>query len=279
LEGYITLALDHPRYLAMAVNLARSLAYFDPKRPRCLVYNDGVTITPDVRHVFHDLVRIDARPGYLGCMNKIRLYDLTPYDRTMYIDADCLLVKGDIDRHWVALANSEFVMTGEKRTSGSWNRLDFRAVCEELKIPYVVQMNSGVFAFSRGERARLFFERLQTLYRDHRDLLSNIHQSRKGQYADEPFFGAAMGEFGFSPTGGRAEDGSWMVTTWNAKNCRFDPFRGESRIDKPSRYWFGVRHFPREWVVHSPTIAHFIGLKPKSVYARAASFFIDAAQL
>lgn len=40
MQGYITVALDHARYMDMALNLARSLKYFDPERQRYLVYND-----------------------------------------------------------------------------------------------------------------------------------------------------------------------------------------------------------------------------------------------
>jgi hypothetical protein len=206
-------------------------------------------------------------------MNKIRLYEATPFDETMYIDADSLLVKGDIDRHWKRLQDSYFNMTGQKRTSGIWNTLDFGKICQAFSIPYVVQMNSGVFYFIRDPRTERLFARLQELYRDHCQLLSNIHKGRTEQYADEPIFGTAMGEFGIEPLQGAPGEGSWMVTTWRARNCRFDPLTQFSRIDKPQRYWFNVSLLPREWVVHSPTIAHFIGLKPARVYRALVNFF------
>jgi hypothetical protein len=273
MQGYITIAMDRERYVDMALNLARSLKYFDPKRPRCLVYNNKVTLPPETASLFDHVVNLADMPDYIGCMNKLRLYEATPFEETMYIDADCLLVKPDIDRHWAALSQNYFGMTGEKRTTGTWNNLDFEKVCKALSIPYVVQMNSGVFYFQKGPEAQRFFDRLHELYRDHRDLLSNIHQGRAGQYADEPFLGAAMGEFRIDPLGGTAEEGSLMVTTWRARNCSFDPARGASRIDKPSRYWFGIGQLPRSWVVHSPTIAHFIGLKPQKVYEETSRFF------
>ena len=57
------------------------------------------------------------------------------------------------------------------------------------------------------------------------------------------------------------------------QQSRFDPAHRVSRIDKPRRYWFGISHLPREWIVHSPTIAHFIGLKPNRAYRETATFF------
>lgn len=276
MQGYITLALDRERYVDMALNLARSLKYFDPGRPRCLVYNDKVRLPPEAASLFDHAVTLADQAGYIGCMNKLRLYDVTPFDETMYIDADCLLVKPDIDRHWNALSENYFGITGEKRTTGVWNNLEFEKVCKALSIPYVVQMNSGVFYFQKGDNSKRFFDRLHELFRDHRDLLSNIHQGRAGQYADEPFLGAAMGEFHLDPLGGTAKDGSLMVTTWRARNCHFDPAKGASRIDKPSSYWFGFPLLPRGWVEHSPTIAHFIALKPQKTYEETARFFSQA---
>lgn len=276
MQGYLTVALDQDKYVAMAHNLARSIRYFDQDRPICLVYNDKVTLSPDIEQIFTHRVRMPPRDGYLGCMNKIRLDQFSPFEETMYIDADCLLVKGDIDRHWQQMTKCYFTMTGQKRRSGHWNTLDIAQVCKRFDIPHIIQMNSGVFYFRKGEETHRFFDRLHELYRDHRDVLSNIHQGRKGQYADEPFFGVAMSEFRIDPLAGNADEGSLMVTTWRARNCAFSPKEQFSRIDKPASYWFGFPLLPRNWVKHSPTIAHFIGLKPREVYERTARFFSEA---
>ncbi|HEY2008390.1 MAG TPA: hypothetical protein VGH23_05340 [Rhizomicrobium sp.] len=278
MQGYLTVALDQDRYVDMAVNLARSLRHFDKTRPICLVYNDKVSLGPDAKGAFTHFVNMPVREDYLGCMNKIRLDEASPFDETMYVDSDCLLVKGDIDRHWSRMSSGFFSMTGGKRQTGHWNSMDIAKTCEMFSIAYVVQMNSGVFYFKKGDEASRFFERLRELYNKHRDQLSNIHQGRKGQYADEPFFGVAMGEFGLEPLGGTPEQGSLMVTTWRAKNCDFRPEVEFSRIDKPASYWFGVSLLPRHWVRHSPTIAHFIGLKPRRLYERTANYFRRAAQ-
>lgn len=273
MQGYLTVALDFDRYVDMAVNLAYSIRHFDKKRPICLVYNSKVNLPEAARKIFTHFVCLEPREGYLGCMNKIRLDEVSPFDETLYVDADCLLVKGDIDRHWRQMAANYFSMTGEKRQSGHWNNLDIAKVRQAFSIPHIIQMNSGVFYFRKGEETTRFFARLRELYRDHRDLLSNIHQSRAGQYADEPFFGVAMSEFRIDPLAGTPGLGSLMVTTWRARNCIFEPAREISRIDKPRTYWFGIGHLPRQWVHHSPTIAHFIGLKPRNVYEKTARYF------
>lgn len=273
MQGYLTVALDFDRYADMAVNLACSIRHFDKVRPICLVHNTKVTLSETAKNVFTHFICLEPREGYLGCMNKIRLDEVSPFDETMYIDADCLLVKSDIDWHWGRMSENYFSMTGEKRYAGRWNNLDIDKVRQIFSISHIIQMNSGVFYFRKGPDATCFFSRLRELYHNHKDLLSNIHQGRSGQYADEPFFGVAMGEFGIDPLGVVPNHGSLMVTTWRARNCIFRPEQEISRIDKPRTYWFGIRHLPRHWVRHSPTIAHFIGLKPRAVYEKTADYF------
>lgn len=273
MQGYITLALGLDQYVEMAANLAWSIRHFDKTRPICLVHDERVVLPSDVKQAFTHFAVLEAQDGYVGCMNKIRLDEVSPFDETLYIDADCLLVKDDIDRHWNMMGEQYFSMTGEKRYSGRWNNLDIDSARQKFSLPYVVQMNSGVFYFRRSPETERFFARLRSLYRDHRDEISNIHQGRADQYADEPFFGIAMGEFGLEPLRTEPGKGSLMVTTWRARNCDFRPEIQFSRIDKPSAYWFGFHHLPRHWIRHTPTIAHFIGLKPRSIYDRTVRYF------
>lgn len=278
MQGYVTIALDKQKYVDMAVNLAKSIRYFDPTRPVCLIYNERVDLPEGVLSVFDDTVLLQSDDDYIGCMNKIRIYDVSPYEETMYIDADCLLAKDDMDRHWQNASKRYFGMTGDKSTKGQWNALSIADVCREFAIQYIVRMNSGVFYFKKCQEAEAFFLRLKVLYENYRDKLSNIHQGRAGQYADEPFFGTAMGEFRIDPVDGGPSVGSWMVTTWRARRCRLDPASGTSYLEKPSRYLFRPPIFPIAWVKHSPTVYHFIGLKPAAVYERAVAFFDQAME-
>ncbi len=277
MQGYITLALDRQKYFDMAVNLARSIRYFDPKRPISVLINDGIVVPDEVRGLFDRVIVMPATPDYMGCAYKLLVYEHTPYDETMFIDSDCLIARDDMDRHWGAASVSDFTMTGDKTTSGQWNRLDIAEAIAELGIPYVVRMNSGVFYFRKSEQARAVFARMNELYATQRDKLSNTHQSRAGQYADEPFFGIAMGQFQLEPVNDPGGTGSWMVTTWQARDCSIDPARGTSYLKKPRRYLGHPRLLTYSWAKHTPSVFHFISLKPKADYDRACAFFATAA--
>lgn len=274
MQGYVTIALDQQKYVTMAVHLAKSIRYFDPTRPVCLIHDGRLQLGEQERKVFDDLVLLPPSPEYIGCANKLRIYDYVPYEESMYIDADCLLVRRDVDRHWRrASERGYFGITGEKRTTGIWNKTDIGQVCANLGIPYVVQMNSGAFYFKKGASAQAFFEKLLWLYTNHRNDISSIHQGRVGQYADEPLIGAAMGSLGVDPIDGAPEDGAWMVSTWRARKCRLNPAHEESYLEKPANFFFGIPLLPRNLVPHQPTFFHFIGLKPRHLYQTAVEFF------
>lgn len=276
MQGYITLALDRQKYFDMAVNLARSIRYFDPKRPISVLINAAIAVSDDVRGLFDQVIVMPAVPDYMGCAYKLLVYDHAPYDETMFIDSDCLIARDDMDRHWGGASRADFTMTGDKTTSGQWNRLNIAEAIADLGVPYVVRMNSGVFYFRKSEGAKALFAYMNDLYAHQRDKLSNTHQSRAGQYADEPFFGIAMGRFGLEPVNDPDGAGSWMATTWRARKCLIDPARGASHMEKPRRYIGHPALFTYVWAKLNPSIFHFIGLKPKADYDRAAAFFATA---
>jgi hypothetical protein len=265
-EGYVTLATGARRYFDMACMFALSARLNDRKRAVCLVTDERSEVPPYVFQLFHSVVKLADNPVHVGCTNKIRLYEASPFQRSMYVDADCLLVKRNIDAIWTAARGMYFTMTGDKRTSGQWNRLNIAEACTLFRVPYVVQMNSGVFYWERSDATRSFFARVNELFDHHRNEVSNLHQGRAGQFADEPLFGLAMGEHAITPLSTPAGTGSWMVTTWRARRCRFDVLSGESYLEKASGFRLLGRLFPSRWTQHSPIIAHFIALKPRNLY-------------
>jgi hypothetical protein len=161
---------------------------------------------------------------------------------------------------------------------GHWYNFDIGSVCKELPTPYLVEGNSGVFYFERGDRAQSFFKRVNRLYAERRDLLGCMHQGRPDQHADEPFLGAAMGQEAIQPLGYTPEEGSIMVTTVWARRCRFDPFTQESFLEKSTGYII-PKVWSRSWQPHSPSVAHFVGLRPRPLYDSIANQLRERADL
>ena len=282
-QGYITIAAEHQRYLDMAVVLALSLKISDPGRPICLLYDDHVELPPQSDRIFDHLVKLEPDPDYRGCMHKLRLYDWTPFAQTMFIDADCLLVKAQIDTYWSACASRGFAAPGLPRSSGRWLGFNVEELCRRFECPYLVVLNSGAFYFEKGKLGSSLFEEARRLYARRRDELRRYHRGQAGQYADEPFFGVAMGRLGLEPIAEDPQAGPWMLTTWRARGLDFDLEAGRSVAQTPAWHWLPatVRYVPRSWVTflegsvagwvqHSPVFLHFIGMKPRARYRHFA---------
>lgn len=275
-EGYVTLACGSRKYLDLAINLTASIRRWDGSRPICLVHDEHLKLTAADRRVFDHCALMESDPDFVGCANKLRLFDFSPYEKSFYIDSDCLVVKPDMERHWKKFAGTGFNVAGGKRTSGHWYNFDIAEACSRLNIKYMVQMNAGVIYFTRDGGKPAFDEALR-LYREARDVIGSAHQKRLDQLADEPFFGAAMGSLEIEPVGYAAEEGSIMITTLYARRLKVDLGRGMSQIEKPSGFYVLNRLFAKSWVKHSPTIVHFIALKPRKIYDSLVSELLQAA--
>jgi hypothetical protein len=271
-EGYLTLAVGLQKYVELAVNLAMSLRIVDPKRSICLVHDDKVRLPPDADKYFDDFALMPEDPAYVGVMNKILLHHYSPYERTMFVDADCIMVRDTVDAYWNAFAGSGFNVLGGKVTRGHWGGHDARRVLRRFGAPFLVSMNSGVFYYERGQGAHRFFALVDDLYRKHAADISRIHQGRKDQYANEPILGLAMGLMEIEPQGIIPACGSLMVTTWRARRCCFDFVRGHASIEKPKGFYLNlpIRPLARGWVLHHPIFAHFVGIEPLAAYRALA---------
>ena len=202
-----------------------------------------------------------------------------PYDETVFLDSDCLIVKKDMDRHWELLSKQCFNVAGEPRTSGAWYTFKIEDVCSALSIPYVAYMNSGVMYMRKGQELDEFISVVQDLRENARDVLFVQHRDMNEQIADEPLWGAAMGRLGMHPVHYDPEDGWLMVTTYNARNVKFDPMLNVSQQEKSEGYRVLGRFFSKGWIKHSPSVAHFIRFKPRGVYRQCAQSLRDWAGL
>lgn len=272
-QGYLVLALGPTRYLDMAINLAASIRVIDPGRPICLVHDVGATIPAEARGFFDDFVELVGDQRYPHVMNKIRLFELSPYAGTMFVDADCLLVKPDIDHYWTAAATRPFSITGGKRTSGEWKGIQIEDVLKQEGADYLIQMNAGVFYFDKSAAAHEFFQGLEQYYLDRMERLNITNYKGPQSQSFELYLGIFMGLKGMDSENIPNIDGnSWMVSTWRAAYCDFNT-NGRSVIYKLGGYLFDLPFLPSSVTRLSPTFAHFIGLKPRRVYDRVARQF------
>ncbi|WOI52357.1 hypothetical protein [Parvularcula sp. LCG005] len=261
--GYVTLAFGEQRYFELALNVALSVRLKDPDRPISLIH-DGQRDIAHMTPFFDQVITMPIDPQYKGFANKLRLYPFSPYDKTMFLDGDCLIVKGDMGRHWLKAEGHAFTVAGEKRINGQWYGQDIKTLIDTLEIPYLVQMNSGVFYFEKGAEAEAFFETANRYFHNQLNGIANANGEK--QYADELFLGAAMGRLDIPPLKYTPKEGSIMVTSWGARRYEADLANDQVFVEKPSDMGLLRRILPFGTVQHSPSVMHFIGLKPKASY-------------
>ena len=273
-QGYITLATGSRAYYDMAENLAASIRVMDPGRLIALAHDHDAVISPAARRLFDYLIPLPKDPKYVTVTKKFQLLKLSPFNRTMFVDADCLMVKRDIDRYWAIAAKSFFTIPGNIRISGSWKGKNIADLMHQEGVDHVVEVNAGVFTFDKSERACAFFAGLNAFYLDRKEaLVVNTHAGTR-KYSDEMFFSIYMAKCGVRPWN-RAESmrDSWMVTTYRSLVLHANPKRGKALILKPTGYLFDLPLLPTGLTCISPTFAHFVGRKPAGVYARLSSAF------
>jgi hypothetical protein len=273
-EGYVAIAFDDARYLDIAANLALSLRRHD-RRPVTVLVNKGVPVNPRYVDLFDQIITAPDDPSVRGAMNKARLFDLTPYDRTLYIDSDCLLFSPRIEFFWRKYRGHAFAVEGHKQSEGpvfacSLGEKDAAALCALLNLPFLSVFNAGVMYFERTPASKAVFDKVLEIYNGpHRDAVSYQYK-HAGEYADEPFFGAALASLGIAPFQPPLTQ-RLQVTTPNMTGAVMDLDSGDLRAVKQPP---GGK--PQVW---SGVICHFCGLSPMETYFELADKLRAEAQL
>ena len=92
-EGVVMIAIGHPYYAHMAANLATAIKYQSPELSITL-FHDGSSTGPlsDEQRVMFDRMELLPQHVYNGDPFHIKLWldELTPYAKTLYLDADMI---------------------------------------------------------------------------------------------------------------------------------------------------------------------------------------------
>lgn len=260
-EGYLVLALDDSRYLDLAANLALSVRRLDT-RPISVAVSPGMQIPPGYRALFDRVVEMPGAPDIRGAMNKVLMDGISPYRRTMYVDADCLLINNRVEFFWLKYRGHGFAVEGHRQSRGavfacSLGEKDAAALCRLLGVAALTVFNAGVINFETSAAGTAVFERAREIYRGPlRDQLTYRYK-HAGEYADEPIFAAALAQLGIAPFEPPLSH-RLQVTTPNAVGGTIDLDSGDlTLIKRPpggtDQTWSGA-------------ICHFCGLSPMDTY-------------
>jgi Nucleotide-diphospho-sugar transferase len=110
-RGAIYCATDHPIYLEAALISAIVFRQLNPNIPVTLICDRPITDPITLQNYGITVIEVSTQPGsgFQSRNLKTRLFDLSPYTETLYIDSDILPLK-PIDPIWAYFDQADMVM-------------------------------------------------------------------------------------------------------------------------------------------------------------------------
>lgn len=217
-RGIVILALGHWRYGQMAATLAASIRVNGYSGPICLVHQQSAISTLLAKHkdLFTEFrLMTDSKVNngdYFYA--KTLLHTLSPYDHTLYIDADTIIMPGnDLTVHFNQFEGGlEFKNSGSRKlkdfAAGVDGWLDVSQVAKAYDLPEETpfyNIHSEWVLFDKSELVIKMFETTKEVYEkpkvEMRTFGNNI--------ADEAAFAIAMSITGCYPSRSPHHIGHW----------------------------------------------------------------------
>lgn len=192
MNGAIYIITQNPRYVGLLLGSAASLRRAMPDLP-ITVFSQF----PVESDIFERVVLI--QPTRQGFYDKSKFILQSPYERTLFIDADTRVI-APVPELFTLLDHFDVAATHEEYLSTDWHDQYPRPDIP----PCFPEFNTGVMMLKRSERTQRVLERWSSLYGDYL-------QDHPGQpINDQPFFRAA------------AYDGDLRIATLTREyNCKF----------------------------------------------------------
>lgn len=227
----------------MAAQLASSIRYYDTRRKLCIVCDDPGKLGENIA-LFDHVVVIPREFEHLrGTEIHLYLNNWSPYERTIYVDSDCLASSPRLLTIWDTLSEYNVTFPGIARESGTWRGVEIAELRRKIETSYIVQLNGGVFYFNKTAESADFFSMAQRLFLDRRTEISMPHK-KGGGYSNELIWACALA---ISGTRILPLEEHMNISTLNIESYAID-------IDTPE---ITVRKSAAEF---KPIFTHFIGL-------------------
>ncbi|GAB6392368.1 MAG: hypothetical protein TREAZ_0686 [Treponematales bacterium] len=188
-KGVITIAIGK-KYADNAKYLALSAMLHAPHLHRAVI-----TDCPKIVESYYDFVIPFDGDAMNPFALKTRVYRYTPFEQTLYLDADSLIMQ-NIDSCWDAFTERHFIYRGFLRTEGVWY-FDRAEVIKALGIEWLPAFNSGMFLFDKSAQARAVFDIAFEYMTNHGEL--GVDFFRGKNLPDEPYFAIAFAKHNILP--------------------------------------------------------------------------------
>ncbi|MGF7078016.1 hypothetical protein [Mucilaginibacter sp. UYCu711] len=234
--GIITIAAGDKRYIDMANLLALSLIKNNPDIPRAVISD-----APEEKFTGFFDTYIPYEPSYgKGLSQKLFLDQYTPFKETIFIDADCLVIKPLKKLIDLCQPNSFAVLGDELLSTGEWY-MDIAKMCTQFNIRSVPLFNGGLYYFKKNSVTK-------SIYNSAREMSTNYTQlgfkKMNTSINEEPLISVAM-----------AMHGVGLVNDYGTGMRTPIGIDGPLKVDVLLQYCF----FVKVGVEVEPAILHFSG--------------------
>jgi len=188
-RGIITIAHGKARYLNMARHLGRSLRLHAPKLPTAIVTDADNQAFEDC---YDHVIPLQKEYGR-NVEQKLHLDLYSPFEETLFIDADSLVAKpidwifDDYQAVSFTSPGYEFILPGD--TDDQWHA-DFDHIFSELHLERLPKFNGGVYFFRKDPIADRLFVQARKIWSRYREY--GIKEFRGCGPPDELLFSIAM---------------------------------------------------------------------------------------
>lgn len=245
-RGVVTFAFGGNRkYQEFARRLAITFKKFNPQEKICIITDSD---DKSFLSLFDDIVKFNLNYGK-AVEQKVYLDKYTPYDKTIFIDSDSLVLN-NIEYFWEKFEGLKFSAIGRDYLySGDKDVfLDVDNVLAEYELNQLPKFNGGVYYFDKSIIDNNFFTFCRSLIDTKKPLFSG--RFRQNEIADEAIFSIGMSKF------------DYLLTDFNLRGM-YTPINSKFGIQKNSNIYYidkfnkktnaflrvnpDVLHFPGDW--------------------------------
>ena len=241
--GFITIAIgEYYRYLAL--NLVKTYRINGGKTYPFAVVSD--VDTPELREHFDEVI-VEENVLDDGYLYKLKLPDYTPFEKTIFVDADCLVIN-KIEWYWDLFNGVEFGVFGRNTPVDSdepFNFFEVEKAVDEFGITNLPRFNGGIYYFTENQQSLNIFRTALELTSRYDELrmprFTNIKAGVK-KMGDEPLFALSMAVHGVKAVEDESKTGMW-----NINGCKYFQIHLGKRVCRYKKYDTEV----------TPSLVHF----------------------
>jgi hypothetical protein len=209
-NGILIFAIGHPYYGRYAFNLAVTLKAVESINIAVVHDRSSMShLSGEQVALFDHMIYADLKPG---CGAKLAAYDLSPFDRTLLLDADMLWLPGHKPSElFEKLKGVGFTGITEGSTMNPSSHYFFWAEVQDIRDKYNIdgvihQWRTEVLYFERGETVANMFGKAKEIHKNHG--LKNVKEFAEG-VPDELAINIAAGCYGIEP-----HEPKWQPSYW-----------------------------------------------------------------